>query len=106
MSDSSDSGTFFGCALLIVFLGYGLVQIGAGYIGIEHHFSGFWAGAAVFVAIFLRFMLPLTVGSFFCALNVWGWHWFWALIFAAPGLLFMALMIPGFLQQMRQRSKF
>ena len=37
-------------------------------------------------------MLPLTIGTFFGALDVWGWPWYGALLFAAPGLLFT---LPG-----------
>jgi hypothetical protein len=84
-----------GCLLMIVFMGYGLLQIWAGYIGIEYHLGGGWAIGAVVVAFLLRFTLPITIGSFFGAMDVWGWHWAGALVFAAPGLLFMALMIPG-----------
>ena len=32
------------------------------------------------------------IGSFFAARDIWGWHWGFAAIFAAPGLL---LVIPG-----------
>ena len=34
-------------------------------------------------------MFPLTIGTFFGALDVWGWPWYGALAFAAPGLLFI-----------------
>lgn len=84
-----------GCLLMIAFIGYGLLQIWAGYIGIEYHLGGGWAIGAVVIAFLLRFTLPVTIGSFFGAMDVWGWHWVGALVFAAPGLAFMALMIPG-----------
>jgi len=84
-----------GCLFMIVMLSYGLAQIWAGFIGIDHHLGSGWASAAVAVAFILRFSLPITVGSFFGAMDVWGWHWAGALAFAAPGLAFMALMIPG-----------
>ena len=74
---------------------YALAQIYAGFIGIQHHWGQGWAIAVVLVAFLFRFTLPLTIGAFLGALNVWGWHWLGALIFAAPGLAFMALMIPG-----------
>lgn len=80
---------------LLLFLVYGLVQIYAGFIGIQHHCGAGWAIGALAAALFFRFSLPLTVGAFFGAMNVWGWHWVWSLVFAAPGLLFMLLMIPG-----------
>jgi hypothetical protein len=93
-----------GCLGMILVLVYGIAQIRAGYIGIEHHIGKGWAIAAV-VALVVGFSLPLTIGSFFGAMNVWGWHWFFAFVFAAPGLAFMALMIPGVLASTLQKFK-
>lgn len=88
-----------GCAFMSVIISgitvYGVAQIWAGYIGIDHHLGTGWAIGAVVVAILFRFSLPITIGSFFGAMNVWGWPWYGAFIFAAPGLAFMALMIPA-----------
>ena len=81
-----------GCLFILV---YGGAQIYAGFLGIEHHWGSGWAWGAVAAAFLARFSLPITIGSFFGAMNVWGWHWAGALAFAAPGLAFMALMIPG-----------
>lgn len=94
MSEDDNAGTAWGCVIAAVVLLYGLVQIYAGYLGIQHHLGTGWAVAALF-ALFFRFSLPITVGAFFGAMNVWGWHWLLALLFAAPGLAFMALMIPS-----------
>lgn len=93
-----------GCLLMIGFLGYGLLQIWAGYIGIEYHLGHGWAFGAVLAGFFFRFTLPVTIGSFFGAMDVWGWHWAGAIIFAAPGLAFMALMIPGALTSLSKRA--
>lgn len=92
---NTEPSASLGCFLISVMLVYGLVQIYAGWIGIEHHWGSGWAITALVAALVFRFSLPLTVGSFFCAMNVWGWHWLGALLFAAPGLAFMVLMIPG-----------
>ena len=72
-----------------------IAQLIAGYIGIQHHLGTIVAVLAVLAAFALRFTLPLTIGAFFGAMNVWGWPWYGALAFALPGLAFMALMIPG-----------
>lgn len=85
-------------------MGYGLLQIWAGYIGIEYHLGGGWAIGAVSVAFLLRFTLPITIGSFFGAMDVWDWHWAGALVFAEPGLAFMALMIPGALASILKKE--
>ena len=74
---------------MLLFIGYGLSQIYAGFLGIEHHWGSGWAWGAIVLAFFARISLPLTIGSFFGAMNVWGWHWALAFVFAAPGLAFM-----------------
>lgn len=81
--------TTLGCGLAIFMVVLGFVQVYAGFLGIHHTFGFGWAAAAVVAALLFRFTLPLVVGVFLCAYNVWDWHWFWAAIFAAPGLLFM-----------------
>ena len=79
----------FGALGGILFLLVGIVQIYVGYIGIEHHLGvGFAIGALVIGFVF-RIMFPLTIGTFFGALDVWGWPWYGALALAAPGLLFI-----------------
>jgi hypothetical protein len=90
MNDNISYG--LGCFSLIAILGYGLFQAYAGYVGIAYHFGIGWAIAAILAAIFIRFSLPLAIGSFFGAMNVWGWPWYGALAFSFPML---ALMIPG-----------
>ncbi len=76
----------------LAILAFGLAQFVAGYAGIEHHLGAGWAIGALAVAFLLRFTLPITIGAFFGAMNVWGWHWALAALFAAPGLLFV---VPG-----------
>lgn len=90
MNDNISYG--LGCFSLIAILGYGLFQAYAGYVGIAYHFGIGWAIAAILAAIFIRFSLPLAIGSFFGAMNVWGWPWYGAFAFSFPML---ALMIPG-----------
>ena len=82
--------------LLIIFIIlYGAAHFWAGFIGIQHHLGTGWAVGALVLALIGRFTLPMTIGSFFGAMNVWGWNGGFALIFAAPGLAFMLLMLPG-----------
>ena len=77
---------------VILMLGIGLAQIVIGYIGIEYHFSSGWAIGAVVLALMFRFSLPLTVGTFFGAMDVFGFSFIVALLITLPGLL---LMVPG-----------
>jgi len=73
----------------VLFLIVGIVQVYVGFIGIEYHLGSVVAFAALFLAFFLRIMFPLTIGTFFGALSVWGWPWYGAAALAAPGLLFI-----------------
>lgn len=102
MSNASGAAVGVGCVLIAA---YGIVQIVAGYVGIQYHFGSGWAIAAIVAAFVFRFSLPMTIGSFLGAMNVWGWHWALALIFAAPGLAFMILMIPGALADMKNKYR-
>ena len=77
---------------VILMLGIGLAQIVIGYIGIEYHFGAGWAIGAVVLALMFRFSFPLTVGTFFGAMDVFGFSFIVALLITLPGLL---LMIPG-----------
>ena len=77
---------------VVIFLIVGLVQIYAGYLGIEYHLGSGWAIGAVIATLFFQFPIILTVGTFFGALDVWGWPWYGAAVFAMPGLLFA---LPG-----------
>ena len=77
---------------LILMLVIGLAQMVIGYIGIEYHFGAGWAISAVVLALIFRFSLPLTVGTFFGAMDVFGFSFIVALLITLPGLL---LMVPG-----------
>lgn len=79
---------------IILFISYGFFQIYVGYIGIDYHLGAYWAGLALFAGFIFRLSLPTTIGAFFGAMDVFGWHWALAALFAAPGL---ALVIPGVL---------
>ena len=77
---------------VIFFLAVGVIQIIVGYLGIEYHLGSGWAVGAVILSLLLRISFPLTIGTFFGALNVLEWHWFGALLLTLPGLIFM---VPG-----------
>lgn len=100
MSDKLENA--LGCGFTILFFGFGLIQLGAGWAGIEDSFGWGWAIAAAFAAILFRFTIPIVIGAFLCAKNIWDWHWFFALLFAAPGLLFM---IPAFFSSIIESTR-
>lgn len=70
----------------------GLAQLVAGYAGIAEHLGTVWAICALVASLLFRFTLPITIGAFFGAMDVWGLHWSLAALFAVPGLIFL---IPG-----------
>jgi len=43
-----------------------------------------------------RLAIAISVGVFFGAWHAWGWPWWAAVLFAAPGLAFMFLTLPAF----------
>ena len=61
-----------GIAGFLAFLVFGLAQIVAGFAGIQHGLGAGWAWAALIAAFMFRFTLPITIGAFFGAMNVWG----------------------------------
>jgi hypothetical protein len=88
-----------GCLFVAV---YGIAQLIAAYAGLDYYVGGIWAVVIISTCLFLRFTLPLTIASFFGALYVWEWHWYFALVFAAPGLL---LIIPSILNAAVERGR-
>jgi hypothetical protein len=87
---------------ILAFLSFSLLQVYAGFIGIDFYFGKTWAIAAIILAMLFRFTLPITIGALFCATDVWGWHWFVALLFVSPGLIFT---IPGLFLSIIARIK-
>ena len=75
--------------LFLAFIIFGILQIWLGYVGIDWHFGELWALGAVAVAFIFRITLPLTIGTYFGAVDVMGWDWYVGLSIAAPGLLFI-----------------
>ena len=49
---------------VIAFLLIGIIQIYAGYLGIEYHLGSGWAIGVVLATLFLRLPIFLTIGTF------------------------------------------
>jgi len=82
-------------ALILSTLVFGLFQLYTGYVGMELQWGQGWAAAGMLCAFFLRITIPLMIGSYFYATDVWGWEWYFALLYIFPGLLFMLPMVAG-----------
>ncbi len=77
---------------IIFFLGFGIFQAIVGYLGIEYHLGQGLAIGFLIAAFIFRFSLPLTIGTFFGAVDVLGFNVLLAILITLPGLIFM---IPG-----------
>jgi len=91
-------GPFLMGCLFILYFGYGFIQLYAAYQGAFYHFGDgllIWLGMGFL--LFFRLIFVMTIFSFLCATDIWGWEWYWAGLFAAPGLLFQ---IPALLLMM------
>lgn len=86
----------------LAIMAFGVAQMYVGFIGIEYELGVGWAWGALGLALALRLTLPITVGAFFGAMNVLGWHWVWAALFALPGLVFV---VPGILSAVLSLAK-
>lgn len=86
-------GGVFAAAWFIGVLLYGIAQIVAAWVGYHYLFGPVLGAAIIAGCLWFRFSLPITIGSFVGAAYVYHWAWYWALLFAAPGLAFM--MVSG-----------
>lgn len=75
--------------LFIIILVVGAFQLYVGVLGIDYHLGPELAGVAILLFFFLRIMLPITIGTYFGAVDVLGLDWYIGLILAVPGLLFI-----------------
>ena len=77
--------------IAILFLSYVIV----GFIGIQnimepYPYGTFFTWIIILLSVFYRFtFLVLTFGVFLGLINVYEWHWIFALLFTLPGFLFM-----------------
>lgn len=90
-----EEGNWIFVLALLLFFGYGFTQLYAGYLGMEKLAGAWWAAGVVVAAVFFQFGLPLSIGAFYGAISIWGWPWWIAFPFVAPGLALNLLMVPG-----------
>ncbi len=85
----------------ILGLGYGLTQIVMGYMYFEDILG--WSPAVLFILtfalIFLRIGFPFTIGAYFGAIEIWGWPWWGAALFAFPGLIIGGMLLIAMLAE-------
>ena len=85
----------------ILVLVYGLTQIVMGYAYFEDILG--WSPAVLliltFALIFLRIGFPFTIGAYFGAIEIWGWPWWGAALFAFPGLIIGGMLLIAMLAE-------
>ena len=96
-----DSKGFLGLLAFLGFLVLCIAHLIIGFHGLDVTFGTGWAYAGL-IAAFFRLTPPLTVGVYFGAVDLWGWHPVAAAVFAAPGLL---ILIPGIFVMITERFK-
>lgn len=92
--------------IAVVFgLGLGFVQLCFGFMGLEY-LLGLWAAFLGLALVFwLRVFLPMTIGTWFGAVEVMGWPWWAGVLIVAPGLLFMVpAMVTGLFAKLRTQA--
>jgi hypothetical protein len=85
----------FDGVLMVAGLAYSLAALVAATAGLAEYVGLFFGGFLAFVVTVLRVPFALPILAFMGAFNVWEWHWFAALIFAAPGIVFFVLVLAG-----------
>jgi hypothetical protein len=97
---------YFLVFLFPLFLIIGIFQLWLGYIGIQDWLGAGWATGALLAAIFLRLMLPLTIGTYLAVVNVFEYPWWVGVLAAAPGLIFvLPTMITKALNSIRKKHQ-
>ena len=92
-------------------LAVGIVQIWLGFLGIEYLTHTFVAFLAVLALFFARIILPLTIGTYFGAVEVMGWEPIVGIFLAVPGFFFilpsmlLAAMEPLFSQNNKSNDR-
>ena len=95
----------FGIFWAILLMGFGVVQIWLGFLGIEYHLGNFLAFGALGLAFILRIMFPLTIGTYFGVVDVLGLDWYWGILITAPGVVFILPgLITALIQSLTHRS--
>lgn len=78
-----------------------LAQFVAAIWGLETY-VGWLAVPIIVLCVYFQFTLPITIFAFLGAKNEWDWHWAAALVFVAPGLLFL---VPSILAQVTEHAR-
>lgn len=84
-----------GCIAALAIATYMLVLLFAAVIGLNDWLGILGAVGGFLLAILLRTSIPIIIGAFLCAHNVWDWGWLGSAIFAAP-LLVLAIPFLSF----------
>ena len=74
--------------LFLVVYGYGAIQIYLGFVAINQHHGLWWAIGALIILI-MGLPWPMCYFAYLGAMEIWGWHWVWAILFTSLGWVVM-----------------
>ena len=80
------------------------IQGWVSFVGLDYHLGAWAFGVALCIA-FWGFPLPLAIGAFLGALNVWHWPWYGALAIALPGIFPGWVCAPFWVMWLKLRAR-
>jgi hypothetical protein len=81
---------------MIAWLGLGLFQMAAIIVGIDAVVSSWFFSVLIWFVVFgLQIPFLAEALTFYGAYAVWHWQWYWALLFAGPGLAYSLIVLFG-----------
>lgn len=87
---------------LYVLISFAYLVIGS--MGLEYYLGSIWSTVIIILCLFLRLSTPVAIGVFICAVNIFHWHWVFALILALPSLGMLPLVIGCILVRVFERK--
>ena len=88
--------------VVLLAVAFGILQIWLGFVGLGY-LAGDWgtwvSWGSIALLVFTRIMLPLTIGTYFGVVEVYGYPWWAGVLVAAPGIVFMVPAYIGVLVQ-------
>ncbi len=83
-------GQILGFMLTALFCLLGLAMFAVAWTGLTSEISWQWAAGVIIASFVVRLYLPIAVGAFLFAHNIWGWPLPESVLFALPWLIFLS----------------
>ena len=83
-----------GLIAVILLISLIFFHIIVGFLGLQYYFGSIMGIFLIIMCFLLKFFIPISIATFFGALNVIEWHWIPSLLISLPGIIFLK---PSFL---------